>query len=152
MKSLNTYFGVIAILLILSCSGNRPIPGKSSITYNRTACYGTCPIYQMSIGGNGKAVFVGERFTEKIGTWEKQLDKQTCRELFDLFSSVSWDSMSSEYPAFVSDVPSTIFHYRHRSIDKEVVVTGEHPKIFDQLATRLNNIAVADGWTEITPN
>ena len=152
MKSLVFYFSLVIATLGVSCSSPRGITAKSKITYSRTACYGTCPIYTVTIDGKGKAIFVGERFTEKLGTWEKDMDKETCSELFSLLNSVSWDTLSHEYPANVSDLPSTIYHYTNKRQDKEVIVSGTHPAILDKVATRLNNIVDSEGWTEMNPN
>jgi Domain of unknown function (DUF6438) len=149
MKSLIFYFSLVIVVFSAGCSTHKGISAKSTIKYNRTACYGTCPIYELTIDGKGKAIFVGERFTDKLGTWEKDLDKETCSELFNLLSSVAWDTLSDEYPAYISDVPSTIYHYANKTHDKEVIVSGTHPAILDKVATQLNNIVDSEGWTNM---
>ncbi|MCI0516543.1 MAG: DUF6438 domain-containing protein, partial [Woeseiaceae bacterium] len=39
-----------------------------SITLERTACYGTCPMYKVTIASEGAVTFEGQRFTKTIGT------------------------------------------------------------------------------------
>ena len=39
-----------------------------SITLERTACFGTCPMYKVTIASDGAVTFQGQRFTKTIGT------------------------------------------------------------------------------------
>lgn len=146
-------FGVIisaALLLTLSgCFLQRQVPRKSSITFERTACYGTCPIYVMTIDGTGLVKYEGKRFTEKLGHFEKQLDRETCVELFKMMRALDWDAMDNEYPAYVSDLPSTIFSFKHGKTNKTVLVTGDHPEVLDALENRLHALAVSEGWENL---
>jgi len=148
MKSIIPYLGVAFALLLTGCSVCKPVSKKSTIVYNRTACYGTCPIYELTIDGRGNAVLIGERFTDKIGTWEKSLSKNTYQNLFKSFEEVRWSDLDAEYPAYVSDLPSTVFRYQNKKLDKEVIVTGEHPEVLDDLSALLNAIVASEGWTK----
>ncbi len=150
MKSIIPYLGVAFALLLAGCSVFKPVSKNSTITYNRTGCYGTCPIYELTIDGKGNAVFVGERFTDKLGTWEKSLNKNTYQNLFKSFEEVRWGDLDAEYPAYVSDVPSTVFQYKNKKLEKQVIVTGEHPVELDELSALLNAIVASEGWTNIS--
>jgi hypothetical protein len=50
-------------LLVAACSAApEPAADYSNmvITLERTACFGTCPIYRLTIQGNGQVVYEGE--------------------------------------------------------------------------------------------
>ena len=49
----------------------------SKITLNRGACFGSCPFYDLTIDGNGYAVFKGKKFVEKLGSSFKSLKRLT---------------------------------------------------------------------------
>jgi hypothetical protein len=44
-----------------------PSVGITSISLERTACYGECPIYSVDLHGDGTAEYLGLRFMEKEG-------------------------------------------------------------------------------------
>ncbi|MBI1307911.1 MAG: hypothetical protein GC181_15010 [Bacteroidetes bacterium] len=134
-------------ILFGGCANSGKIPKSASIKFERTACYGSCPIYTFTLNGNGKAIFEGTRFTDKIGKYEKQFNAEETRSLFTLLNSIQWDTLKVDYPAYVSDLPSTIFEYHFKNTNKKVVVTGDHPEILNTFKTRLHNLASTDGWT-----
>ncbi|MBO6515689.1 MAG: hypothetical protein JJ975_03970 [Bacteroidia bacterium] len=138
--------GLVGITLF-SCRTAQNAPRDASIVYQRTACFGTCPIYSLTITGQGEATFEGKRFTEKIGAFTKQLSKDETKSLFRTLNAQDWASLDSIYPSQISDLPSTVFAFRYKKTNKEVVVTGEHPASLDVVSKLLSEIAESDGWT-----
>lgn len=45
-----------------------------SISMRRGACFGRCPVYRVTIGGDGSVEFVGERFVGAVGTRSGRAD------------------------------------------------------------------------------
>jgi len=45
----------------------RPLPGPFQITLERTACFGMCPTYEVSISGNGIVAWHGEANVAAVG-------------------------------------------------------------------------------------
>ncbi len=50
-------------------STNNDVPEDKSliITLERGACYGMCPVYSLTIYGNGKVVYKGDMFVKVAG-------------------------------------------------------------------------------------
>ncbi len=130
-----------------SCQTAKKVPKTASIEYQRTACFGTCPIYTMTIDGSGLATFEGKRFTEKIGSFTKQLTKDETKTLFNRLRQEDWNNFQTNYKTRITDLPSTVFRFNYKKISKEVVVTGEHPEVLDVLSKTLSKIAESDGWS-----
>ncbi len=140
---------LLATVSLVSCAGKKSVPATSSIHFERTACFGACPIYTLVINGEGLAQFEGKRFTEKIGSFEKQLSKEDTKALFDLLNSTEWNSFADEYPTDITDLPGILFKYNHKKVSKQIVVYGEHPEQLDVLSEYLSKIAESDGWTNL---
>ena len=151
MRRLLAGFLVIGLALT-SCKSAYRVPNTAKIHYERTACFGTCPIYILTVDHTGLARFEGKQFTEKIGVFTKQLSAQETKQLFKQLSEEDWNSYKEQYKANVTDLPSTIFKFDHKKISKEVVVTGEHPTSLDVLSNTLSEIAESDGWTSTIEN
>ncbi|PXA97124.1 hypothetical protein DMC47_15480 [Nostoc sp. 3335mG] len=43
---------------------------RETISYETSPCFGTCPVYRVTIHPNGSGVFEGRRFTKIVGTRE----------------------------------------------------------------------------------
>ncbi|MCB9263127.1 MAG: hypothetical protein H6607_12195 [Flavobacteriales bacterium] len=137
-------------LFIFSCQSGKKAQKNANILFQKTACYGTCPIFKMTIDGSGLATYTGERFVSKVGTYSKQLSKEETESIYKAMKEIRWDTLKKEYPAHVSDLPSVILGYHFKKINKEVVVSGEHPAELDVLDQKLSAIANSDGWQSIT--
>ena len=55
------------------------------ISMSRIACYGTCPIYTVDIGGDGTVRFNGVRFTTVVGEQTANIPPEAARALFEKF-------------------------------------------------------------------
>lgn len=139
---------IFSLLFLSSCAIIKPIPNNAQIEFERTPCYGTCPIFKLTIDHKGNAVFEGERFTDKLGRWTYKLNKSERKDIFNAFKAVNWDKLNANYPTAVSDLPSVIFHFTHKKTDKEVVVTGAHPAELDLLATKMDNLVANGLWVK----
>ena len=92
----------------------------SSIELERTACYGTCPIYTFTLDSEGKGSFEGKRFTEKLGSWEKEFSEVELRPLWELVEGRDWSQFKDEYPTNVSDLPATVLRIQVKKKYKEI--------------------------------
>jgi len=49
------------------------VPNDFELTLERGPCYGSCPIYRVTIDANGAVVFHGERFTSAVGEHKRAM-------------------------------------------------------------------------------
>lgn len=140
----------LVLLAVTSCKNRNQVPETASIEFSRTACFGTCPIYKMTILGSGLATFEGERFTEKLGSFSIQLSEKDTKALFQQLDTFDWAGFKDIYPTEVSDLPGVVFQFNYKQTSKKVVVRGEHPNTLDVLQSVLSTIAESDGWTSTT--
>ncbi len=109
--------GVHAMIPKAIFTGQIPGPGQSNgddlITLARTACFGTCPIYTVTISSDGRVVFNGERFVKITGPAEGRIDKAAFRDLVREFEKLDYFSLPDGFtpgtkfcPGMVTDMPS----------------------------------------------
>ena len=70
------------ILLIISALGMTSVNAQDSksniaITLERTACFGTCPIYTITILENGDVLYDGKDFVAVKGGQKTEIDPET---------------------------------------------------------------------------
>ena len=76
----------------------------------RTVCYGTCPIYTLTIFDDGKVVYDGKEFVKKKGRVESKITKQQLNELIAEFTKIDYFNLKSnpDCPEEWTDNPSAI--------------------------------------------
>ena len=67
------------------------------IKLERGPCYGPCPIYKLTIYGNGKVVYVGERFVQVEGAKTATISEKKIRELVSEFEKTDYFALKSKY-------------------------------------------------------
>jgi uncharacterized protein DUF6438 len=107
--SLHIIFGFSLALLGLSagCHSNsdaarivfpQNVPQDLMITLERTECYGTCPVYKLTITADGAVVFEGRRFVIEEGkTIKSAIPQKRLKELMAGFDRVRFFSLEDEY-------------------------------------------------------
>ena len=111
-------------LLVLSCSQiNLRQSAEPFIFMKRTACYGTCPQYTVSIYKNGVIHYEGKLFVDKIGCFSSNIPMKQVKNLELALKQIDFFSLESVYQAPMTDVPSVI---------TKVVLDNQEHKVIDQ--------------------
>ena len=83
-------------------------PQDVIITLERTACFGTCPDYRLSIYGDGKVVYEGHVYVRVEGTRTTYISKSKVRELVAEFERINFFGFENHYAFGAFDLPSII--------------------------------------------
>lgn len=119
------------------------------VRLSRGACFGRCPIYNFTVYESGIAIFAGERFTPKLGTWIRELPDSDMRKLRDQLQETNLWQYAPSYPSRLSDAPQiSITQYEG---DAQKTVTGKdgRPAPILMLQDMLERLAQTDKeeWT-----
>lgn len=116
---------VMAVLLSATSCKTKVHPtqpeknGEVVLLFKRTACYGTCPTYDIAIYQNGLLTYHGIRFTEKEGKWFTTISKAEISDLKDRFMDANFQSFEESYPPkgeAPTDLPSCIITYGNKTV------------------------------------
>jgi len=101
--------------------------GDDSITLERTACFGTCPMYKVTVTSDGAVTFNGERFTKTTGIAKGKISREDFRQLVSEFEKINYFSLPDSYtpgtpvcPQRVTDMPSANTSIRLKGKTKSV--------------------------------
>jgi len=144
-------FIIVALIVgsFPACKSAKEQSVPNTIELRRTGCYGTCPIYKFTLDSEGNGKFEGERFTEKLGSWEKRFDEVELRPLWELVKGEDWSQYADEYPSNVSDLPATVLSIQMKKKVKTIYIEGEHPKALDDVSAILIKLAESPGWENL---
>jgi beta-lactamase superfamily II metal-dependent hydrolase len=163
---MKTFMIMVALALVIGGLGcdladeTTPTPAPSPIvgfeglviTLERTACLGTCPVYELAVYGNGTVVYDGRQNVKAEGTRTATISGDSLRELIREFERIGYFSLDDSYEErTVTDMPSV-----RTSItldDRSKTVQHYHgdlsaPEELSQLEDRIDEIVGSARWVE----
>lgn len=125
------------------------------IIMERTVCYGTCPSYVIVIRGDGKVIYVGRKFVEQEGTYERIIPLSLVDSLLSEFEKADFLTLQSEYTGNVSDLPTITTTIKWGRSEKKVIDYYGGPEKLKALEKRIDAVAgikEKDVWTKVSDN
>jgi len=148
---------IVAIVITAGCAiPQTPTPENLEdvmITLERTACFGTCPIYKLTIYGDGRVIYEGMRFVKVEGTVTTTISEDKIKQLIAEFQKIDYFSLKDSYEERnATDMPSA---YTSLTVDgKTKTVRHYHgdfsaPKKLTELENKIDQIGYSDQWTKL---
>ena len=125
------------------------------IMLERTECFSTCPVYKLTIYGDGRVVYEGIRFVQVEGIIKATISEDKIKQLVLEFKRLDYFSLDSSYEEFnATDMPSAITSYTVNGKTKTVRhYHGDFsaPKQLTQLENRIDKIVGSEPWVNRYP-
>ena len=149
---LSTFIISIIMLLSIQACKNKAQNNSNSIwlEFEKTACYGTCPIYKLTINNDRIMVLKGERFLDKIGEYQRTISKEDIKTIEKMIKETGFDKLDSIYDSGVSDLPSTIIAVHQKGKIKKVTLRHQYPEKLNPLIIYLDSFRKKDDWKKIS--
>ena len=142
----------LALTGLVACNTEKEILDIDGvvITLERTACYGFCPIYSLTIKGNGTVLYEGEDFVETVGKAETVISREKVEQLLSEFEKIDYDSLKDSYTErTITDAPSVITSITRNGKTKTI----EHyhgdfnaPEKLTELEDKIDEIVDSEQW------
>lgn len=110
-----------------------------SFTLQRTGCYGTCPAYKVTVGGDGRVVYEGGAFVDVMGRHAYRIPVSRVQSLVDLARSSGLWSMEDQYTARITDNPTQVITLQ---------AGGEHKRIIDYAGAMVGMPMAVDAFEQ----
>jgi hypothetical protein len=170
VKSTQALAPIAVVLSLCACSGSRvgllgsrdaglaarPIDASTTITLERGNCYGLCPVYSLSITGDGKVSYVGNMFVKVRGAATGQVAVEAVQQLVDTMVAASYFSMAvpADCPDIETDAPTvttslTLAGQSHTVEDYHG--NGCAPPVLRALEDQIDLVAQSSQWLGCVP-
>ena len=116
------------------------------ITMERTACFGSCPVYSLTVHGNGTITYEGGDYVDVEGKQFSQISDDEVKELLDFFFKIDYFSLRSHYWQPISDQPSTITSITLDGVTTSVYNYFGGPKELFELQDKIDEITNSKQW------
>ena len=149
----------LLIMLLVACLPTEEVGDKegisvdndTQITIERTACFGTCPIYTATIFGDGRVVYNGADFVTVDSEQIKNIDPQDVQDLVEFMVNNGYRDLQDNYTTrTVTDMPSAITSLTINGETKRIErYEGDEsaPSILKQIEDRIDAVADVGEWT-----
>ena len=146
-------------LLISGCASSVETPTTNPtenvfsdlvITMERTACFGTCPIYKLTIEGNGTVIYEGQDFVQVKGEQSASLSSAQIQDLVSAFEQAQFFTLTDYINKDRTDSPSVITSITLNGKTKTVNhYDGDDsaPQALFDLESKIDEITNSKQWT-----
>ncbi len=146
MKRYFVLIAAIVLVAVLAVSVSLlGMPGRdyenTSVTMSRGVCFGTCPVYTVTVYGNGSVFYEGRMFVEKEGNYSYQIPAEDARELIDEFYIINFFGLKDEYTEPVTDLPTTVVSIKVSGQEKKVIDYYGAPDKLRELEMKIDETA-----------
>ena len=127
-------------------------PRDLVIVLESTDCFGTCPVYKLTISANGSVEFEGRHYVKKKGVVRATIPREQLKYLVAEFESVKYFSLQDHYVS--KEDGCTRVWTDHPTVKTSITITGktksvehyygcEGPPVLTQLVALENKIGGA---------
>jgi hypothetical protein len=143
-------FLLTALVAVPACA-QRP-EEVTTISLQRTACFGTCPIYKVTLHRNGLASYDGRQFAKRTGSFRASMDSLAFARLAELIYAEGFTDLDTSYREPVTDMPTTFVCVRWATGSKCVEHYGlVTPPNFGRIENAIDSAAERLQWGAAAP-
>ena len=97
-------------------------PGEDVLfSQKKTACYGYCPTYELTVFHDGRVVFFGEAHVEPLGRYAARLNELELIYFKQEFEKIRFFELEDQYYQEVSDRSTTYVYYNDGTREKKIM-------------------------------
>lgn len=124
-----------------------------SVSLERTPCYGPCPVYTVTLRGDGTAAWHGEHSVEPLGRHTGEVDPNDVKRLVAFARKVSFFDWDPEYVEQVTDHPGTRVTIQTGPDETHSVLqyATNKPREFWTLSTLIDGVRALITWEPEDP-
>src|SRR3982751_1541119 len=120
MRNLRNIFGLMALMALMvlpvAAHGTQPV-----ITLERTACFGTCPVYTVTIYTDGTVIYNGTQFVDVKGEQTSTIDPATVEQLVAGFEAAGYFDWNDSYTDMhITDQPYITTSVTRDGVTKQI--------------------------------
>jgi len=119
---------------------------STTIEMSKTACFGTCPVYEVKINGKGAVNYEGLKFVKVEGKHTKTLSHEATNALIKAYIDADFWAFEDEYTSEISDLPTTFIAFSHDGKSKRIKDYYKAPEELKALEKLVENIVEEGNW------
>jgi hypothetical protein len=158
-------FGIFICLisLLFACSSKKnqvqPVVSTAAVTrveemvsdtmlyYSRGACFGMCPIFELTVMKDGRAVYLGKNHVDRIGRFQAMVSYTDVQQVLSKANEIGYFELKSVYDnENVHDLPDIITGISHEGKLHRVRNRYKGPAALRMLYTEMDSLIERQDW------
>lgn len=141
---------VATVVLVASTDVRaQTVPDDFVITLQRTACFGTCPSYKVSVDSAGRVTYDGSEFVRVKGRQDTRVPLSGVAALVATVDRIGFFELDDSYAAPVTDHPTVFVTVRSGGRTKRISDYVSGPKDLKTLEQQIDEVAGTRRWIRI---
>lgn len=114
----------------------------------KSACFGLCPSYRLTIYKNKMAVYKGYSNVDKEGVYTKKLSGSEYKQVCKAFKKSGYGSIENNFfDNRIADAPITTLAYKVGGEMKIIKKNIKWNEVLDGLESKMETVGKSSGWT-----
>jgi hypothetical protein len=139
---------IVLTPLATSRAAPQAIPEDFVIKLERTACYGRCPVYVVSIDARGNVTYEGTRFVKLAGRQTDRIPASRVTALVETVDRIRFFDLDDKYRQLITDLPTTFVTVTRDGRTKRIEDYFGAPKSLKDLERQIDDAAQTARWIE----
>jgi inner membrane protein involved in colicin E2 resistance len=128
----------------------KSLPDSLFAQIQRTACFGRCPIYTLSVYESGYVEYLGKKWVEKEGRFAAEVDQKVLDKLMKEAKAINYFDLNHQFDSKnVTDLPSTITTLKGKEGFHIVVNRYQAPEELSEFAHQFDQLFKDVKWEKI---
>lgn len=118
----------------------------------RAPCFGKCPAFEVALYKNGKAVYIGTKYTPRIGKYEAMVTADFYNRIEKKAREIDYFSLHPEYPVsgkVIKDLPTTVVFFKNNEKSLNIKDNFESPAELQQFELFLQDAFESLDWKAV---
>ena len=127
----------------------KPVQPKDSliIAFEKTPCFGRCPVYKIKVYESGFALYEGINFAEKMGMYSTVLTQSQIDNIYQSAIEIGYFKLDPEYNnPLISDLPSTLSRINYGGKDHRIMARNNVPEKLKVFHDNLSITLLEKDW------
>jgi hypothetical protein len=139
---------ILVLIYFTGCSSSKHTYNAENliIKMEKTPCYGFCPVYDLTITGDGNAILLGKKNIKKIGTFICVIPPAKLDSLVKEFEEIKFWDLQDRYDGKKTDLPTTYVSLTLDGKTKRIRDYYGAPEKLKKLEERLHQIIDYPFW------
>jgi hypothetical protein len=118
-----------------------------AVYFEKTPCFGRCPVYKVHIYESGFATYEGLNFAELMGLYAHRFSNQELQDILRMAEEIDYFALEEEYDdPRISDLPTTISKIRLNGKEHQVKARSGIPKYLKDFHENLGVFLREQDW------
>jgi hypothetical protein len=116
------------------------------IKLERTACYGRCPVYSVTIDAKGNVTYDGTQFVRVVGRQTDRIPVSRVAALVEAVDRMRFFELDDKYSQLITDLPTTFVTVTHHGRFKRIDDYFGAPTSLKDLEHQIDDTAHTARW------